>query len=545
MEQRNVREHVLPIIKRVAKLRRRSMAGFCSPRRLSFESLEGRDLLAVFTVTNLNDAVVNTPGAAGTLRQAIFDANATPGVADEIVFGPALGGTIQLTNVGSQVEGSSAFVVTSPITIRGNANGITLQRGSAAPEMRLFRVSPTGNLTLESIMLVDGVARGEQGDMPGEAGSQGRGGAILNQGTLEVVGSTLYGNAAIGGNGLNAPGGPGIGGAIANDGGTVTIKNSTLSGNSVASGLGTTSAASFGGGVYSLNGLLRIYNSTISNNSASSGRQVYVFAVAGTSTVELFSSIVTQQGAQVISDFVALADTDAEGELFVTGSNNIVRFQIGLGGTDFINDDPLLAPLADNGGPTLTHALPAASPAVDSGSNLFSLSNDQRGSTFARAVGAAADVGSFELQSAPALPGDYNRDDTVDAADYVVWRKTMGSGVATYDGADGNGSGAVDVGDYPVWTENFGEDLPAGSGGSSCLDSLESATVATEAKDDLLLSYDFAAYKSDNDEATQTEAPPLPLELRPIIDDTHDKALLAVLLGWDAARGERTSIPFV
>jgi hypothetical protein len=59
------------------------------------------------------------------------------------------------------------------------------------------------------------------------------------------------------------------------------------------------------------------------------------------------------------------------------------------------------------------------------------------------------------------LPGDYNQDGRVDAADYVVWRETLGS--PTLLVADGNMNGVVDVGDYGVWRANFGT-VAAGTG---------------------------------------------------------------------------------
>jgi hypothetical protein len=63
----------------------------------------------------------------------------------------------------------------------------------------------------------------------------------------------------------------------------------------------------------------------------------------------------------------------------------------------------------------------------------------------------------------PHVDGDYNRNRTVDAADYVVWRNTLFTNVAEFSAADGNGTGNVDVGDYSVWRANFGARLPAGS----------------------------------------------------------------------------------
>lgn len=54
------------------------------------------------------------------------------------------------------------------------------------------------------------------------------------------------------------------------------------------------------------------------------------------------------------------------------------------------------------------------------------------------------------------LTGDYNLDGMVDAADYTVWRNSLGLEVASGTMADGNGSGVIDLGDYQLWKQNFG-----------------------------------------------------------------------------------------
>jgi hypothetical protein len=64
----------------------------------------------------------------------------------------------------------------------------------------------------------------------------------------------------------------------------------------------------------------------------------------------------------------------------------------------------------------------------------------------------------------PTLPGDYNGNGTVDAADYVMWRKTLGTSMPNYSGADGNGNGVVDQDDHAVWRAHFGQTSPAGAG---------------------------------------------------------------------------------
>jgi hypothetical protein len=58
------------------------------------------------------------------------------------------------------------------------------------------------------------------------------------------------------------------------------------------------------------------------------------------------------------------------------------------------------------------------------------------------------------INAAAFLAGDYNRDDRVDAADYVVWRDTFGSTAEL--AADGSGNSAIDQADYDIWRANFG-----------------------------------------------------------------------------------------
>ena len=86
---------------------------------------------------------------------------------------------------------------------------------------------------------------------------------------------------------------------------------------------------------------------------------------------------------------------------------------------------------------------------------------DQRGEPFTRVHGGRIDIGAVEWQPNP-LPGDYNFNGTVDAADYSVWRDTLGS--TTDLRADGSGNGLVDEDDYTVWKTNFGHTLGSGSG---------------------------------------------------------------------------------
>src|SRR5262249_14325872 len=70
-------------------------------------------------------------------------------------------------------------------------------------------------------------------------------------------------------------------------------------------------------------------------------------------------------------------------------------------------------------------------------------------------------TGLLSVVAAP-LPGDFNHNGAVDAADYAVWRDTLGQSGAGL-AADGNANGIVDSGDYDLWRSHFGQTLGSGS----------------------------------------------------------------------------------
>ena len=114
-------------------------------------------------------------------------------------------------------------------------------------------------------------------------------------------------------------------------------------------------------------------------------------------TLTLVSSIVT--GGSVASPDIGLAGLLVS-PFSVTASSSLVQAPgpgIALNGSGNVaGADPMLAPLAFNGGLTQTQALLPGSPAIDAGSNTLNLTTDQRGGSFARAVGARADMGAYE-----------------------------------------------------------------------------------------------------------------------------------------------------
>jgi hypothetical protein len=76
------------------------------------------------------------------------------------------------------------------------------------------------------------------------------------------------------------------------------------------------------------------------------------------------------------------------------------------------------------------------------------------------------------------LPGDYNGDDSVDAADYVVWRKTLGQSVSQGTAADGDGDGTIGTPDYNVWRANFGVARAGGGSDASAVPEPAGAVLA-------------------------------------------------------------------
>jgi hypothetical protein len=335
------------------------------------EALEDRMVLSTFTVTNTSDS------GAGSLRQAILDANAAPG-ADVINFDPNAFSTPQTIRLLSSLPD-----ITDDLTINGPlAAGLTIS-GDAnndgkndSGDVRILSVS-AGNVTLSYLTLTNGRAQG----------TPGKGGAMyVAGGTVTLNDCTLSNDTAAGGNGastsqpggVGGAGGAGEGGAIYAAAGAVTLNNSTLS-NDTAAGGGP--GATRGGGLYNASSTLTMNNTIIAGNSS------------------------TQNDANIHGSW--------------SGSNNL------------LSGDPKLAPLGDYGGPTQTMALLPGSPALDAGDNSLipaGLTTDQRG--FARVSGAAVDIGADEVQQ-PILSPATLPDGTYGTA----YSQTLTAAEAGYQGA--------------------------------------------------------------------------------------------------------------
>uniref|UniRef100_UPI003569B55B choice-of-anchor Q domain-containing protein n=1 Tax=Actinotalea sp. TaxID=1872145 RepID=UPI003569B55B len=110
------------------------------------------------------------------------------------------------------------------------------------------------------------------------------------------------------------------------------------------------------------------------------------------------SMVLTNSVMEGFGGAVACAIEGGGAATITSGGNNVISDGScnPNGTTDQSSTDALLGPLADNGGPTLTHALGAGSPAIDAADAGTSPATDQRG--VARPQGAGFDVGAFELE---------------------------------------------------------------------------------------------------------------------------------------------------
>lgn len=355
-------------------------------------------------------------------------------------------------------------------------------------------------------------------------------GGIHNSGALTIRGTTITNNKSQGGF---------VGGVLNDVGGTATLLNCTISGNSESAVGGVLNSStmtlqnctisehtgfSLAGGV-SNSGTMRLQNCTISGNQANIiGATGGVLNAYGATALTIENCTITQNrgGSTGGLDHESLDDAtlyntivadnfkgsgSMRSDIFVVfplnslSSFNLVGVAINNGGgVGIVNGsngnqvgvtNPRLGPLANNGGPTLTHALLAGSPAIDAGDPAAVavvndiLPYDQRSFAFSRVIDGDGtgppriDIGAFELHTltpaTPALFGDYNQNGTVDAADYTLWRDTFGlSGLAAFSGADGDGNGVIGPGDYNVWRAHFGQSLP---GAASNAASQESSAV--------------------------------------------------------------------
>lgn len=238
--------------KRTRRRRRSGQPRAEFSRRPRFENLEQRRMLAVITVTNLDDgtlaALTAAPGIS--LREALEAANTDTSVggstagsgADIIKFDPSLSGTITLS------PAAGVFQISDSVTIMGlGTSNLTIDGNGGATTSRIFDITVgAGDVSLKGMKLKDG------------APAAGNGGAIRSAtlGLLTISDSVITGSTA-----------PARGGAIYTAG-NLLLANTTIGGTAVGD---ANTAGSDGGGIYTPAGSITLTNSAVVGNTATTG----------------------------------------------------------------------------------------------------------------------------------------------------------------------------------------------------------------------------------------------------------------------------------
>ena len=397
---------------------------------MTSDAIESWATITTITVNTTNDTVDVSPGdgvvadSSGnvSLRAAVMESNALAG--DDVIDLPAGDYTLSIGGVGEDFSVSGDLDVRdvgSRLTIRGAGADVTTI--DAASLERVFHVFAGATFDIEGVTITGGLVTGSEdgGGVRNDGGtvsitdsvitgnvSQDDAGGINNTGNLTLTRVTVSDNsAARTGGGIRNSGqltvvestiggehDPadalvpdlrntavlGGGGIINLTAGTLTASNSTISGN--------VSTTSQGAGLFTV-GRGTLTNVTVSNNEAAA--EGGGIAVAG-GLIELRNTLVADNASTTAT--VDIFDATAGASLGSAGNNLIgdntgatAAFPVGnpnangdVVGTGVTPIDPLLGPLADNGGTTLTHNPLLGSPVVDAG-GLTSSVRDQRGIT--------------------------------------------------------------------------------------------------------------------------------------------------------------------
>ena len=331
-------------------------------------------------------------------------------VCDEAHLRTALagGGSVTFACNGT-ITLAATIAIAANATIDGSGRSVTI---SGNHTVGVFYVNPGIALNLNVLTIANGNA-GDGGGIYNDGGtvtvsdstfsdnSAGSvGGAISNLGTVTVSDCMFTGNSADGGGGglynayytaltvrnstFSGNTTPGFGGAISNSSfNAVTISNSTFADNSAQGG---------GGAIWNgYNRVLVIINSTLSGNSSSLGGTIYN---NGNSMTLKNTIVANSQGSG-----------NCEGNAVTDGGGNLSFPDATCPG---VVANPVLGPLQNNGGHTLTMALGAGSAAIDTAIDAICAAApvnnlDQRG--VSRPQGAHCDIGAFEVvQGATATP---------------------------------------------------------------------------------------------------------------------------------------------
>lgn len=355
-------------------------AAFTSSARANTITVNGLgDTLSNNGVCTIREAVINANNDAATWADCAASSGA------DVINLPAGTITLSLPNAPSSFT-AEEFAMTGDLdilgslTINGDPAGTTID---GAQLDRIFDINPDTDVndptpTPSIVVNINGltVTNGRQNDV---------GGIRVNaNSTVTIDSSTISNNTSS----ANDSGG------IYN-GGTLTMTNSTISGNF---------ALLLAGGIKN-DGNLTLKSCTVTNNHSSFAN--LITGVLNSGTLTIGNTIIAGNGGTDFPNLTGNSNSLGYNIIGSLGTSGIDPFPVhGTGDQVGVSDAAVqLGPLQNNGGPTPTHALGAGSIALDKG-NSFGLTADQRGltrpcddPTLMNATGGdGSDVGAFELQ---------------------------------------------------------------------------------------------------------------------------------------------------
>jgi hypothetical protein len=280
----------------------------------------------------------------------------------------------------------------------------------------------------------------------GRTSAAGQGGAIHNTNHLTVVSSTFDQNSARGltGEASFAPPSPAFGGALStlnvcNLTNVTFAANTAVGGDVLGSFLGDnqTPGDAFGGAVFVSGGTLALRNCTLSGNGALGGKGPQ----GGNDGIGLGGGICSTNAITTLMSTILAHSTKGSncfGTLSDSGHNLSSDGSCDFAGSGSLNNtDPKLGPMGHYGGPTPTMPLLAGSPAIDGGDNANFPPTDQRGRT--RPFGSAPDIGAFESSPPYVIAGNISGNTLVDEVKVAAgsYSSTTVNGHYSFQGLSG------------------------------------------------------------------------------------------------------------
>lgn len=406
------------------------------------------DITDDLTITGAGSSVTIVDGNGGVTGDRVFDIDPTfPGNGPSVSFSNLTirGGSAPLNGGGVNVRNTGQLTLTN-VLVTGNGAGdtgggihaedsstVTIANSTVKENMSSNQGGGIGNWDDAVMTITDST-------ISGNTAEGGDGGGLINenQAQLTVINSTLSGNESTTDRG---------GGILANNTGVLTLTNSTISGNR---------AAKEGGGFFLANTpTVILTHVTITNNTADSDgngdgngggiRNENTASVNLTNTI-LAGNTDGSPGAEapdcsgpVVSSGHTLLGVNT-GCTFTSATGD----QLGTGGSPI---DPMLGPLQDNGGPTLTHALLPGSSAIDAADDPACPATDQRGMIRPQDgdndSAAVCDIGAYEAFFG--APNIVVTDSVPPANDLLVSFADLAAGLASEEAVTINNSGDADL----------------------------------------------------------------------------------------------------